>query len=475
MRIRVTNSQAFIDEIGSDEEYKFISNALTYSSESYSPFRKRMVRTYSSLLNVRDNSCPVGIVHTLRTLAKENGYNVTLVNNRSRPGGPPRLEVFDELMRSPRDFQREGATVALKQGIGIIKASTGSGKTQLIVMIMAAKPDTNWVVFVPKDTLAKAVADEYSFLLQEKCGMIIKGVWNPQRVTVVTFSQCRAKRDAITPILQAAGGVIVDECHGGSAVTHYDIIQACNNAFYRVGLSATPLDRTDQKTLLAIAALGPLIYEISSPELLELGIIAKPDIRIVHYEQDADFPPARNLVEPTAIYRARVVNNKARNKLLIKLIELAPKPLFCFVGRNEQVDFIHDELCKLDYLTVAKAHQKVPPSKRNEIISKMKSGLCDVCVTSAVFQDGTNVPNLASVVVGTGYKAAIAVLQRVGRGARVTETKNSFEVWDIGDVGAWGEFHTEGRHKTYEREGFEVRIMSQAEVELIHAERTSVR
>ena len=96
-----------------------------------------------------------------------------------------------------------------------------------------------------------------------------------------------------------------------------------------------------------------------------------------------------------------------------------------------------------------------------EFLAKLKAGVLDVCVSSAVFQDGVNVPNLASVVVATGYKSTIATLQRLGRGSRVTEDKTTFEVWDIADEGAFGSKHTEARHKAYTREGYDVTFVAQ--------------
>jgi len=475
VKITVGNSRARISDFESDEEYKFAADALLYTTDVFNPAKRRMMKTVASMLNVRDNSFPVGCAPLLKTMAKEAGYTVTVVNERVRPGGPPNLAIFDLLMRTPRNFQREAAAAVLKQGIGIVKASTGSGKTLAIVMILAATQDIRWVVFCPKDTLAKQMAKEYEYNLQEKCGIIVDGCWNPQRVTIVTFSQCRAKPDLIRPILEQADGVICDEVHGSGAETHSHFIQMCTNAFYRAGMSATPLDRSDRKTLLAIASLGPLIYEISSNELVELGLIAKPHIRMVSYQQEQDYPLARGLSEPAAIYRARVVKNKDRNALLVKMIELAPKPLFCFCTRNEHVTAVYEAVKKLGYLSVDTADQKVSQDKRESILSRMRSGLLDVCITSAVFQEGSDVPNLASVVVGTGYKATIAALQRLGRGSRIGPdgSKKTFELWDLADEGAWGSYHTEARHKIYEREGYEVETVSHAAVELMYAERVS--
>jgi superfamily II DNA or RNA helicase len=50
-------------------------------------------------------------------------------------------------------------------------------------------------------------------------------------------------------------------------------------------------------------------------------------------------------------------------------------------------------------------------------------------------QEGIDVPSIASVFNAPAGKSAIGVLQKLGRGGRVTKTKNTMEFWDIYDVG----------------------------------------
>lgn len=264
-----------------------------------------------------------------------------------------------------------------------------------------------------------------------------------------------------------ANGFVVHNCHSSGATTHLAIIEKCVNAYFRIGLSATPLDRSDKKTMAVLAATGPLIFEISTEELLELKLVSKPIIRMVRYKHDKahDTKATAALKEPAAIYRARIVNNKERNALIAKVIEIAAKPNMTFLLRNEHVDSVYNDVVKTSFFSAAHIDQHASMTRRDETLDKLRKNRLDICVTSGVFQDGVSVKNLASVVVGTGYASVLAAIQRLGRGSRVTDEKTEFELWDIADEGCYGERHTNARVAAYEREGYEVTFISAEELE----------
>src|SRR5262249_3980185 len=59
-------------------------------------------------------------------------------------------------------------------------------------------------------------------------------------------------------------------------------IEVFNNlkCHYRVGLSATPLQRSDGDSLSIIGYLGDIIYEISNSLLIERGVSVRPHLEI---------------------------------------------------------------------------------------------------------------------------------------------------------------------------------------------------
>ena len=96
---------------------------------------------------------------------------------------------------------------------------------------------------------------------------------------------------------------------------------------------------------------------------------------------------------------------------------------------------------------------------RTKFVDSLTEGTADILIASKVFQEGIDIPKLETVVIASGGKSVIAILQKIGRGMRVTATKNTFEVHDIRDVGnKWLENHAKSRIKSYEREGHTVTI-----------------
>jgi superfamily II DNA or RNA helicase len=96
-------------------------------------------------------------------------------------------------------------------------------------------------------------------------------------------------------------------------------------------------------------------------------------------------------------------------------------------------------------------------AKRDAAVRRLVTGDIDVLIVSVIFQEGTDIPDIRSVIVGSAGKSAIAAIQRVGRGMRVVEGKKEFHVYDVYDKGhrtlkKWAK----ERKAAYELEGYEV-------------------
>jgi len=92
---------------------------------------------------------------------------------------------------------------------------------------------------------------------------------------------------------------------------------------------------------------------------------------------------------------------------------------------------------------------------RQGICDQLASGRLDVAIATKVFVEGVNIPALASVVCAQGGKSIIDTLQQIGRGMRVTSTKNTLDVWEIGDKGDPRlHAHAKARIAACQREGY---------------------
>jgi superfamily II DNA or RNA helicase len=75
-------------------------------------------------------------------------------------------------------------------------------------------------------------------------------------------------------------GIIVDECHQCPAPSRAHILAQFRGG-WRIGLSGTPLDRTDAKNYLVVGLLGPQLHQISVRELTAQGSLTPGKVVVV--------------------------------------------------------------------------------------------------------------------------------------------------------------------------------------------------
>lgn len=345
-----------------------------------------------------------------------------------------------------------------------------SGKTELAVALSRALPG-RWLFLAHRSTLMDNAAERFELRTPGgHAGRIGEGSWDvrPDDMFIsATFQTLLAQRR--TAPLQMRGffnsldGIIVDECHVLPADTFWSLAMDIP-AFYRVGLSGTPLARGDQRSLLAIAALGPVIYRIHSETLIKAGVLARPRIKMIRVKQRSLRPSWQG------VYGEAVVRSEVRNRTLVECAKAAEKPCLLFVKEVKHGTALKTRLEKAG-LRADFVFGKDDLADRKGAVKRLVRGDLDVLVCSVVFQEGIDIPQLRSVVIGSGGKSIIAALQRIGRGMRKAAGKEEFEVWDIADEGCgcpakgghagckWLTKHTSARRNAFLGEGFQTSVL----------------
>jgi len=82
-----------------------------------------------------------------------------------------------------------------------------------------------------------------------------------------------------------------------------------------------------------------------------------------------------------------------------------------------------------------------------------------ICVAiSRIFSTGISINNLHYIVFAGGGKAKIKILQSIGRGLRLHESKTKLTIIDIADQLRYGEVHSDKRIQLYTEENICVKI-----------------
>jgi hypothetical protein len=174
-----------------------------------------------------------------------------------------------------------------------------SGKTEIAAAIIKTLPDLNILFVVPKKTLLRQTVARLAERLgtvEQEIGVIGGGRFDPQSVTVAiinsikpmritkkTSATAKRKRLALKRYLKTVHCVFLDEGHHARATTWYKLIQSLTAAQFRYLLSGTPFGSGN--ALMVEAATGPVIARVTNDELIELGVSAKPLVRMIEIDQ----------------------------------------------------------------------------------------------------------------------------------------------------------------------------------------------
>jgi len=495
MRLFLTNQETRVE--ASDEEIGWLTGYLQFEDSSQSFYMSNGQVGYSGskqrrLYNYHRKSFPAGLTAKVLRSAEKQGFPTQVFDMRTRPAEfDPSTDLAwlaDRKLLDGTPFQLRAVERCLTRTRGILWLPTGSGKTEIACGIVKAVPDIRWIFLAPEADLMLNFAERYEKRTGEACGRVGDGVWKVDgcRVVSATFQTLSARlrapdtHDSTTEFLAGFQGFIVDEVHQLPADNFYGVAMSIPNAYYRFGMSGTALARGDRRNMFIISALGEVIYRVPATELIAAKLISRPTIRFVPV---VGTPPKNKTYN--GAYAEVVVKSVARNRVLVRLAEKANHPALLFVKREVHGKTLLAELRSRGKVRVEFVHGKCSQSRRADLIRQLRWGDLDVVICTKVWQTGTDIPELASLIIGTAGASNIEAVQRVGRGTRVVHdsagalVKDEVEVWEIYDqdpeeVSAatkrarktrmkWFEDHSKSRMESYQMEGYPVHVLAPIE------------
>jgi superfamily II DNA or RNA helicase len=462
MWLDVTTTTVRVTRMEPREE-TWITDFLSVSDPK-SRFRTGGMIEKLRLFNRFNNSFPAGLFPLVRKGAIAEGFQVDVFDNR----GPAVAVDPDADVAWLRDYQRAALDTIVAKERGILRMTTGSGKTEVAIALTRVLP-CRWLFLVHRASLMDQAASRYELRTGLGAGRIGEGAFDVPRDTRFVSATLqsiaaglKSKDSRVRQLLDGAQGLVVDEVHSAAADTYFYIIQQCA-ARYRVGLSGTPLDRDDNKDIFTVAALGPIVYRVAAEVLIQAGVLARPHIMLARCEEKSDKPTWQG------VYGESVVRSKRRNSIVVQCAKRAETPCLLFVKEISHGRALV-KLLEKQGIPSAFVYGNEPLENRKRAIRDVVAGRTQVLVCSVIFQEGQDIPELRSVVVASGGKSTIAALQRIGRGMRVSKGKDTFDVYDIADIGCgcvaaakrgepehtgckWLDKHTRERLKAYVAEG----------------------
>ena len=306
---------------------------------------------------------------------------------------------------------------------------------------------------------------EMEKFLGVEVGLVGDGIKDYKDITVISA------QSADEDYIKNANLVMWDECHHIPAETITSIANQCSNAYYRIGVSATPWrDTGDDLLIEAVLSKQHKESQINASKLIELGYLVKPDIYFVPIKQTFK---GKNY---QSVYSQAVVLNDYRNRVIYKIAEKMYEKgkhiliLFKQIAHGTEIMLKLQERLGDKATSITIKHPKSGKEttvrvkevemlsgnddalKRAAVFEAVKRGICRCLVASTIADEGLDLPILDTLILAGGGKSSTRAFQRVGRVLRLHENKEKAIVFDFIDYTPMLRRHSRERQKYYERE-----------------------
>lgn len=446
------------------DQIKFATSYAIPGAHFSKAFQRGFWNGRRDLFETKNQTFPTGLLSKVRALLVQNGLPHSIKDLRVRPKPTLAVELSPSVQLRP--YQVEAVASCPKKQRGVIKIATGGGKS-LVASGIIANLKVPTVILVHKRDLLWQLVETLESTLGVPIGKIGAG-----KVEIHPISVCMIQTAArlfdpkvkvdkeeleelddpeeVQDYLKQVSCVIADEAHHLASVQYETVLSNCPSAFYRFGLSATPF-RADQADLLIESHTAPKFVDISASYLIENGYLAQPTIymyQFKHKRQPTDLSYAE-------LYTSEVVNNTGRNTLIVELAQAAVnqgKTALVSITRVEHGHILEGLLKQTEPSTIF-AHGQMDSLDRKEILKELNLGKRKIVISTTVFGEGVDVPNLAVLINAKAAESSVDSLQLAGRVLRITPTKNTATIIDIADAGCrFLEKHATSRSVTYKLE-----------------------
>lgn len=176
-----------------------------------------------------------------------------------------------------RDYQIEAIWTAITAplGRGILELGTGAGKTY-VALGLAYMAGGDWTYVVYGRDIVKQAGEKFRELQQTLSKIEYPTVPKSKHWNIESYSWGKVPSSTLVNSV----GLITDECHNVGAKKRAELISKFKGP-YRIGLSGTPLDRTDSGNSLVVGLLGPNLFTLTVDQLVAMGNLSRGKVVMV--------------------------------------------------------------------------------------------------------------------------------------------------------------------------------------------------
>lgn len=358
-----------------------------------------------------------------------------------------------------RDYQYDVINKFLENPQSLQEVATGAGKTITTATLShLCEPYGRTMVIVPNKSLVVQTEEDYRNL-----GLDV-GVYFGDRKelnhthTICTWQSLNVldKKSyddetlTLAEFTEGVSAIIIDEVHQAKAeVLKKLLTQNFRNCPIRWGLTGT-VPKEDWEFQGILAAIGPVINQVSAHDLQQKDVLAKLHINIL---QTTDVQVFRSYADENTF----LVTDPTRVEWMAKKIHEISQTgnTLVLVNRIETGNLIRNrlsntfELLKQEF-DIPFINGSVKLDDRKEEYDEIKtSNNRIILATYGVAAVGINIPRIFNLVLIEPGKSFVRVIQSIGRGIRKAEDKDHVEIWDFTSTCKYAKRHLTERKKYY--------------------------
>ena len=384
----------------------------------------------------------------------------------------PQMQFGDngKLSLELRDYQKEIVVECLDKGRGVVMLATAGGKTLTMASMLEklyqkSKQDT-WkaLIIVPDLGLVNQTFDDFT---KYECTFSF-GKWTgnipvdmTKNVIVANLGILQSDKTDLEWI-QYIDVLVIDECHKVRRSNKVNKIIKSIQTENKFGFTGTlPDNNADQWNI--IGKIGPVIYQKKSYELRIENYVTNAVAQVVklHYKKQPNY--SIDISDPGERYRQEfefLFENQFRNGIIKKLSTGVKNNSLILVDYIKHGEALFEELNKNDQgKKIYFIRGEVDVEERDKVKRLIERDNNIICIAiSRIFSTGISINNLHYIIFASGGKAKIKILQSIGRGLRLHESKNRLVIVDIADQLRYGQAHSDKRMDLYTSENINVKI-----------------
>lgn len=371
-----------------------------------------------------------GLLRRIMNYCKEQNISVEIA-------GKPKILLTRDPNLNGITFKEDQLRL-IKKGLlhqrGQLISPTGTGKTIIGLAVLSSLPRNNRYLWTchTKDLMYQTWEEARKFF--PSVGRAGDGYKETDKQIIVGINKTlRGLMD--NGMLPEVHGVIVDESHNISKLDNdYANLIFRMPCYFRIGLTASPTtpEKDGEPGFASEGLLGPILGEFTIKEATEKGILAKVSVRMIKIPIDYDIKYIQKYKDA---YEEGIVK---RLDKLQAIAEVAAKhvnagdSVLIMVTRRDHGENLGNVLASMG-VPCTYVHGDASGIFRNETKEKLNSKEIKCVIATVVWKEGINIPELNVIIYAGEGKGDRAVIQSIGRGTRITETKKVLIYYDIFD------------------------------------------